>query len=76
MLPQRDLLGMNIPLRTFSIPTTNNIIATNMTNETTVNAGEASMDIDIITAIMPRPICAARSQPGDLGSEREEEEDT
>jgi len=47
-----------------------------MTNETTVNAGEASMDIDIITAIMPRPICAARSQPGDLGSEREEEEDT
>jgi len=75
MLPQRDLLGINIPLRTFSIPTTNNIIATNTTNETTVNAGEASMDIDIITAIMPRPICAARSQPGDFGSEREEEEE-
>jgi len=46
-----------------------------MTNETTVNAGEARTDIDIITAIMPRPICAARSQPGDLGSEREEEEE-
>jgi hypothetical protein len=76
MLPQRDLLGINIPLRTFSIPTTNKIIATNMTNETTVNAGEARTDIDIITAITPRPICAARSQPGDLGSEREEEEDT
>jgi hypothetical protein len=76
MLPQRDLLGMNIPLKTFSIPTTNNIIATNLTNKTTVNAGEARTDIDIITAITPRPICAARSQPGDLGSEREEEEDT
>ena len=75
-LPQRDLLGMNIPLRTFSIPTINRIIASNMTLVTTADAGEASMDIDIITAIMPRPICAARSQPGDLGSEREEEEDT
>ena len=32
--------------------------------------------IDIITAIIPRPICTARIQPGDLGSEREEEEDT
>jgi hypothetical protein len=64
---------MNIPIRTFSIPTTNNIIATNMTNETTVNAGEARTDIDIITAITPRPICAARSQPGDLDSEREED---
>jgi hypothetical protein len=31
------------------------------------------MDIDIITAITPRPICAARSQPGDFGSEREED---
>ena len=75
MLPQRDLLGINIPLKTFSIPTTNNIIATNMTNETTVNAGETRTDIDIITAITPRPICAARSQPGDLGS-KEEDEDT
>lgn len=76
MLPQRDLLGINIPLRTFSIPTTNNIIATNITLETTADAGEARTDIDIIIAITPRPICAARSQPGDLGSEREEEEDT
>jgi hypothetical protein len=42
----------------------------------TDNAGEASTNIDIITAITPRPICAARSRPGDLGSEREEEEDT
>jgi hypothetical protein len=44
-----------------------------MTNETTVNAGEARTDIDIITAITPRPICAARSQPGDLGSKEEED---
>lgn len=76
MLPQRDLLGINIPLSTFSIPTTNNIIASNMTIETTVNAGEARTEIDNITAIAPRPICAARIQAGDLGSEREEEEDT
>ena len=75
MLPQRDLLGINIPLKTFSIPTTNKIIATNMTNETTVNAGETRTAIDIITAITPRPICAARSQPGDLGSKEEEEEE-
>ena len=78
-LAQRDFLGINIPLRTFSIPTTNKIIASNMTLVTTADAGEARMDIDIITAITPRPICAARSQPGDLGSERgggEEEEDT
>jgi hypothetical protein len=73
IVPQRDLLGINIPLKTFSIPTTNNIIANNMTIETTANAGEASMDIDIITAITPNPICAERSQPGDLGSEREED---
>ena len=76
MVPQRDLLGINIPLKTFSIPTINKIIATDMTIETMDDAGEASTNIDIITAIMPRPICAARSQPGDLGSEREEEEDT
>ena len=44
-----------------------------MTLVTTDYAREASMDIDIITAITPRPICAARSQPGDLGSEREED---
>jgi hypothetical protein len=75
MLPQRDLLGINIPLKTFSIPTTNNIIAANTTNVTTVDAGETRTAIDSITAIIPRPICAARSQPGDLGSEREEEED-
>jgi hypothetical protein len=74
MLPQRDLLGINIPLKTFSIPTINKIIATILTNKTTDNAGEASTNIDIITAITPRPICAARSQPGDLGSEREEED--
>lgn len=74
MLAQRDLLGINIPLKTFSIPTTNNIIATNTTNVTTVDAGETRTAIDSITAIMPRPICAARSQPGDLGSEREEED--
>jgi hypothetical protein len=43
-----------------------------MTNETTVNAGETRTDIDIITAITPRPICAARSQPGDLGSKEED----
>ena len=73
-LPQRDLLGINMPLKTFSIPTTNNIIATNTTNETTVDAGEARTAIDSITAITPRPICAARSQPGDLGSEREEDD--
>jgi hypothetical protein len=76
-LAQRDFLGINIPLRTFSIPTTNKIIASNMTLVTTADAGEARMDIDIITAIIPRPICTARIQPGDLGSERgEEEEDT
>lgn len=73
MLAQRDLLGINIPLKTFSIPTTNNIIATNTTNETTVDAGETRTAIDSMIAIMPRPICAARSQPGDLGSEREED---
>ena len=75
-LAQRDLLGINIPLKTFSIPTTNNIIAPNMTIETMDDAGEASTNIDIITAMIPRPICAARSQPGDLGSETEEEDDT
>ena len=75
MVPQRDLLGINMPLMTFSIPITNNIIATNVTSKTTVNAGETRTAIDIITAIIPRPICAARSQPGDLGSEREEEEE-
>ena len=74
MVPQRDLLGINMPLKTFSIPTINKIIATILTNKTTVNAGEASTNIDIITAITPSPICAARSQPGDLGSEREEED--
>jgi hypothetical protein len=46
-----------------------------MTLVTTADAGEARMDIDIITAIIPRPICTARIQPGDLGSEREEEEE-
>ena len=76
MVPQRDLLGINIPLMTFSIPITNNIIATNVTNKTTVNAGETRTAIDIITAIIPRPICAARSQPGDLASREDEEEDT
>ena len=75
MLPQRELLGINIPLKTFSIPTINKIIATDITIETTDNAGEASMNMDIITAITPRQIGAARSQPGDLGSEREEEEE-
>ena len=40
MVPQRDLLGINIPLKTFSIPTINKIIATILTNKTTVNAGE------------------------------------
>jgi hypothetical protein len=62
-----------MPLKTFSIPTTNKIIASNMTLETTDDAGEASMDIDIITAITPRPICAARSQPGDLDSKEEDD---
>jgi hypothetical protein len=44
-----------------------------MTLITTDDAGEASMDIDIITAITPRPICAARSQPGDLDSKEEDD---
>ncbi len=74
MVPQRDLLGINIPLKTFSIPTINKTIAINTTIETTVNAGEARTNIDSITAIIPRPICTARIQPGDLGSEREEED--
>ena len=71
MVPQRDLLGINIPLKTFSIPTINKIIATILTNKTTVNAGETRTAIDIITAIIPRPICAARIHPGDLGSKEE-----
>jgi hypothetical protein len=48
------------------------LLATNITLETTADAGEARTDIDIITAITPRPICAARSQPGDLDSKEED----
>jgi hypothetical protein len=44
-----------------------------MTIETMDDAGEASTNIDIITAIAPRPICAARSQPGDLDSKEEDD---
>ena len=60
MLPQRELLSTNIPLRTLSIPTTSNMTESVTVIETTEAAGWTKINVDNIIAIAPRPICVAR----------------
>jgi hypothetical protein len=58
-----------MPVIIRSIPTTNKTIPIRNTIVTNVKAGKAITYIDIITAITPKPICAARTQNGDFVSE-------
>jgi len=68
ILAKRDFLLMNIPLKTSPIPITNKTIERMYTIDNVAKAGLAIMDIDSMTAINPKPICAPRSQPGLLST--------
>ena len=64
MLAHLDLPGKNIPTITRSIPTKNKIIASNQTTETIAAAGDASVTIDSIIMIAPKPIWSHLTQAG------------
>jgi hypothetical protein len=64
MLDHLDLPGKNIPTITRSIPTKNKIIASNQTTETNAAAGDASVSIDSIIMIAPKPIWSHLTQAG------------
>ncbi len=55
-LAQRDLLLINIPVITLSIPTISKRIPTKYTIDAIASPGEASIDIDKMTASAPNPI--------------------
>jgi hypothetical protein len=61
-----DLPGEKIPTIISSIPTKKRTIASIKIIEMYVIAGEARANIDRAMINAPKPICTARSQPGDF----------
>ena len=55
-----------------SMPIINRAIPSNMPTRVAPITGDAIITRDNTIAITPRPICAARSQPGDLDFKEED----